>query len=325
MQDLFAGKTALVTGGAGFLGSHLCDHLLESGCRVIAVDNFVTGRKANLAHLADNSQFKFIEANVSQDPREYLESVSKLDFVFHFASPASPPRYQSHPVETYLVNSLGTHHLLQYLKAHQPEARFLFASTSEVYGDPLEHPQKESYWGNVNPNGLRSCYDESKRLGETICGVHHREFGLDVRIVRIFNTYGPRLDPGDGRVISNFISQAQNKEKLTIFGDGAQTRSYCFVEDLVSGILKFMTIDGLSGQTINLGNPEEHTVLQTAQIVFELVTGRKLDEADYEYKDLPSDDPTQRQPDISEANRLLNWFPQVSLKDGLERTLKNFK
>lgn len=326
MQKFFNDKTVLVTGAAGFVGSHLVDALLKTGSTVIGVDNFITGRKDNLNHLFENGKstvdnFAFLETDAIQSPATYLDEEIKIDVIFHLASPASPPRYQDHPVETYLVNSLGTHHLLDYLKTSNPEARFVFASTSEVYGDPQAHPQTEDYWGNVNPNGVRSCYDEGKRLGETICGVFNRDFGLDVRIARIFNTYGPRIDPDDGRVIPNFIKQALGNKSLTIYGKGEQTRSYCYVSDLVSGILKLASVDEANGETVNLGNPDEYTIKRTAEIIKELVkSGSELI-----YKDLPGDDPTRRQPDISKAKKLLGWEPKVNFEEGLKKTIIDFE
>lgn len=331
-------QTVLITGVAGFVGSHLAQTLLSQGHRVVGVDNFLTGRSANVSlitqfvsqELEEESQsnFIFIEADVTQNPTQYLatEQLAKdfFDIVFHLASPASPPRYQAYPVETYQVNAFATHMLLTYLREHNPAARFVFASTSEVYGDPEVHPQPETYWGMVNPNGVRSCYDEAKRLGESICGVFERDFDLDVRIMRIFNTYGPRMDPTDGRVIPNFISQAVSGTPLTIYGTGSQTRSYCFVSDLVHGIIELGMKPNLKGTTINLGNPDEYTILETAQIIYELVHNRPLTEEMIEYRDLPGDDPTRRRPDISRAKSFLGWQPEVSLVDGLTKTVDFF-
>ena len=325
MQKFFHNKIVLVTGAAGFVGSNLVDALLKTGADVIGVDNFITGRKTNLSHLLENEElavdnFAFIETDAIQSPATYLDEEIKVDVIFHLASPASPPRYQKNPVETYLVNSLGTHHLLDYLKTSNPAARFVFASTSEVYGDPQVHPQTENYWGNVNPNGVRSCYDEGKRLGETICGVFNRDFGLDVRIARIFNTYGPRIDPADGRVIPNFIKQALSNEEMTVYGDGNQTRSYCFVDDLVTGLMKLASVDEAKGETINLGNADEYTINETAQLVKGLVSSK----SEVVFKDLPGDDPTRRKPDISKAKRILDWKPKVSFKEGLKKTVVDF-
>jgi len=318
MQSYFQNKKVLLTGGAGFIGSHLAEQLLHFGAEVTVIDNLLTGNAANIAHLA----VQFITADVSQPAEQYLPEGYVPDMVLHFASPASPVKYQAHPVETYQVNSFGTHHLLQYLFTHNPTARFLFASTSEVYGDPLVHPQAESYWGNVNPNGVRSYYDEAKRLGETICGVHF-SLGIDTRIVRIFNTYGPRIDINDGRVIPNLLCQALAKQPLTIYGDGSQTRSYCYVSDLVEGVLTFASLDGLAGETINIGNPEEQSVLETAQLIQQLICKDEL--LPVEYRPLPTDDPHRRRPDISKAQRLLNWTPKVSLQEGLLRTAEYFR
>ncbi|MGD9129831.1 MAG: GDP-mannose 4,6-dehydratase [Candidatus Woesebacteria bacterium] len=321
MKNFFKDKNVLVTGAAGFIGYHLCTNLLELEATVTGVDNFITGR--NLIKSNHDKNFQFIEADVNTPLKNYLPSKSRFDLILHFASPASPPRYQAHPRETYLVNSLATDMLLAYLKETNPQARFLFASTSEIYGDPKEHPQKESYWGNVNPNGPRSCYDESKRLGETICGVYDRDFEMDVRIVRIFNTFGPRMDPDDGRVIPNFIKQALNDQPLTIYGDGLQTRSYCYINDLVRGILSFATIENLKGETINLGNPKEMTVLETAKIILQQIRPQAKD--NFVFKDLPKDDPTRRRPDISKAKHLLNWEPEVDFEIGLVKTIEYFK
>ena len=326
MQDLssfFQNKTVLVTGAAGFIGSHLSETLLSYGVKVIGVDNFLTGRKDNLATIKGNSNFTFIEADVTTDPTSYLPADIKIDALLHFASPASPPRYQAHPVETYLVNSHATHLLLQYLLKTSPTARVVFASTSEVYGDPQVHPQPEAYWGNVNPNGVRSCYDEAKRLGETICGVHQRDLGMDIRIVRIFNTYGPRIDPDDGRIIPQFISEALAGKPYSIFGDGSQTRSYCYVSDLVEGVLQLLMLEGGAGETVNIGNPGEYTVLQTAQEIHQMINPDKEFKANF--MPLPKDDPTRRQPDIQKAGKLLGWRPRVMFRDGLIQTVMYFR
>lgn len=323
LQDFFQNKTVLVTGAAGFIGSHLCETALNYGARVIGVDNFLTGRSDNLATFKTNPAFTFIEADVIKKPTEYLPTNNKIDVLLHFASPASPPRYQAHPIETYLVNTIGTHNLLQCLMETAPQARVVFASTSEVYGDPQVHPQTEDYWGNVNPNGIRSCYDEAKRLGETICGIHHRDLGMDIRIVRIFNTYGPRIDPNDGRVIPQFISEALLNKPYSIFGDGSQTRSYCYISDLVDGILRLAAIENGAGATVNLGNPGEYTVLQTAQEIHQLIHPDVEFKANF--KPLPKDDPTRRQPNIQKANQLLDWRPRVMLRDGLVQTVMHFR
>lgn len=325
-MQYFQDKTVLVTGAAGFIGSHLVDALLKYGAQVIGVDNFITGRRINLQHLSDQPAFTLIEADVSLPAESYLsaEQLASLDLVLHFASPASPPAYQSHPIATYLVNSSGTHNLLSALQAHRPQCRFLFASTSEVYGDPLVHPQPEDYFGNVNPNGERSCYDESKRLGETMCGVFQRTYQLDVRIVRIFNTYGPRMRYDDGRILPNFINQALERKPLTVYGEGKQTRSYCYVDDLVRGILLLASGEELSGQTVNLGNPEEYTVLETAVLVQKLINGSVAAD-DILFNMLPKDDPSRRKPDISKADHLLNFVPETDFRTGLEQTIAYFQ
>ncbi|MBI5151171.1 MAG: NAD-dependent epimerase/dehydratase family protein [Candidatus Pacebacteria bacterium] len=317
----YTNKTVLVTGAAGFLGSHVCDRLLEQGAHVIGVDSLITGRKENLSSALSRTTFTFIEADCSTSPRSYLPATVKPDVIFHLASPASPPIYQQFPIDTYLVNALGTHQLLQYLLTENRQGRFIFASTSEVYGDPKERPQKESYWGNVNPNGVRSCYDESKRFGEMVCGVHSRDFGLDVRIVRIFNTYGPRMSPLDGRVIPNFMMQALKNEPLTIYGDGTQTRSFCYVDDLIRGILLLGSTDSAKNETVNIGSPTEKTVNELA----EMIQAATHATGEYVYKPLPSDDPTQRLPDISKAVSLLGWKLEIDFPTGLEKTLEYFK
>lgn len=323
MTHRFVNKTVLITGVAGFIGSHLAEHIMQEAGNVIGVDNFITGQRKHSSYLQEKfpEQFQFIEADVSQDPQSYLPQDKKFDILLHFASPASPPRYQEKPIETYLVNSWGTHQLLAYLHQHHPQSIFLFASTSEIYGDPLVHPQPETYWGNVNPNGVRSCYDESKRMGETISGVFQRDKSIDVRIVRIFNTYGPRIDLEDGRVIPDFIRAVLKKEPFHLYGDGTQTRSFCYIDDLVEGILLFSLHPHGNGQTINLGNTREFTILEVVK-VFESLMGISLQ---VEHKPLPKDDPTRRQPDITKAKAFLNWEPQVKFEDGLRKTLEYFK
>lgn len=322
MNQRFQDKNVLVTGAAGFIGSHLSEALIKEGATVTGVDNFITGNKKNLETLPKDS-FSFIQADVAQPTDNYLSGQS-FDYIFHFASPASPVSYQNYPRETYLVNSIATDYLLDYLKKTNPGGTFLFAGTSEAYGDPLEHPQKETYWGNVNPNGVRSCYDESKRLGETICGVFYRFYQIDTRVVRIFNTYGPRLDANDGRIISNFINQALRNEPMTIYGDGSQTRSYCYVSDLVEGIVRLATVPQAKGETVNLGNPDEYTALNTAEIIWKYIHGQNS-EPQMTYKPLPSDDPTRRQPDISKAKAMLDWQPTVTFEEGLRQTIEHFK
>ncbi|MBD3250337.1 MAG: NAD-dependent epimerase/dehydratase family protein [Candidatus Pacebacteria bacterium] len=331
--DYFQNKTVVLTGAGGFIGSHLTARLLRAGAFVLGVDNFITGQKQNLSEVLENNphkdNFTLIEADVNQPPEVFLPPELgqdlELDLVLHFASPASPPRYQQFPRLTYLVNSWATHQLLDYLYSTNPKARFVFASTSEVYGDPEIHPQPETYWGNVNPNGPRSCYDEAKRLGETICGVYQRNFEFDVRIARIFNTYGPRMDVMDGRVIPNFLRQAVEGQKMTVYGQGTQTRSYCYVDDLVEGVMRLAGIKNLTGETVNLGNPDEYTVLETAKIIGNLVNGQFDSENDLIFKDLPTDDPTRRKPDISLAKKLLDWQPEVGFEKGLKKTVEYFR
>lgn len=319
-MNFYEGKTVVITGAAGFIGSHLIDALLSRGATVIGVDNFITGRRENLAHLSTTDRFTFKQADVISDPATYLPS-TPIDLVFHFASPASPPGYQQHPVETYMVNVWGTHNLLTWIKTNSPATRFLFASTSEVYGDPLEHPQKETYFGNVNPNGVRSMYDESKRLGETICGVHTRSFGIDTRIVRIFNTYGPRMDPLDGRSLVEFVTKILRNQEIHMSGDGTQTRSYCYVSDLVTGVLQFMENTALIGETLNLGNPDEISMNDLVSRI-EKLTSKKATVTQGQTR---PDDPKKRRPDISKATTLLSWKPVVSLDDGLTKTLEYFR
>ena len=303
----------LITGAAGFLGSHLCDRFLRDGHEVVGLDNFITGHPDNIAHLMGNERFSFLRHNIS----EYTYVAGPLDGVLHFASPASPIDYLELPIQTLKVGSLGTHNALGIAKAKG--ARFFLASTSEVYGDPLVHPQVESYWGNVNPIGPRGVYDEAKRFAEAITMAYHRTHGVDTRIVRIFNTYGPRMRPRDGRVVSNFIVQALNDEPITIYGDGSQTRSFCFVDDEVEGLYQLF----LKGDAnpCNIGNPDEYTVKQLAEIVVEL-TGSK---APITYEPLPEDDPKVRKPDITRAKALLGWTPKVDVRAGVKRTIDYFR
>ncbi len=303
----------VVTGGAGCIGSHLCGRLLERGHEVIAVDNLITGSRRNVAALLDHPGFRFLEHDVVDPPD------LPADAILHLASPASPRGYLDHPVETALVNSLGTHRMLEM--ARKQGASFLLASTSEAYGDPLVHPQREDYWGHVNPVGIRSCYDESKRFAEALTTTYVRTFGMDARIVRIFNTYGPHSDPGDGRLVPNFVTQALANEPITIYGDGSQTRSLCYVEDLVEGILALMFTEGMQGEVVNLGNPEEHTVLEYAHLIRRL--GNSKSELRFEPR--PEDDPSRRRPDISKARSRLGWEPRVGLEDGLARTIEWFR
>lgn len=306
-------ETVLVTGGAGFIGSHLCDALLAKGYKVICVDNLLTGNRKNVEAAARNPNFTFLEKDVIEPL-----SVENASYIFHLASPASPPHYQAHAEETALVNSVGTRNMLMLAKKFG--ARFLFASTSEIYGDPKEHPQKETYWGNVNPNGIRACYDESKRFGEMMSMIYMRA-GLDARIARIFNTYGPRLDPKDGRVVTNLLLQALKGEPMTVYGDGIQTRSFCYVSDMVEGLMKLMFTEGLKGEVVNLGNPEEYSVLDFANKI-KTMTGSA---SEIVHKELPEDDPTQRRPDISKAKKLLDWEPVVSVDEGLKKTIAHYR
>jgi dTDP-glucose 4,6-dehydratase len=308
-----AQPVSVVTGGAGFLGSHLVDFLLRRGHKVVAVDNLVTGSVDNIAALAGNRDFRFIE----QDVTEYLFLDMAVDYVWHFASPASPVDYLELPIQTLKVGSLGTHKALG-LALHK-SAKFLLASTSEVYGDPLVHPQTESYWGNVNSIGLRGCYDESKRFAEALTMAYHREHGVETRIARIFNTYGPRMRLRDGRVVPAFISQALKNQPLTVFGRGRQTRSFCYCADLIEGIYRLMHCQ--TNEPVNLGNPAELTVLEFARQII-AATGSRSKIA---FRPLPQDDPRQRRPDIARARSLLDWEPQVSLEQGLVKTIDYFR
>jgi len=303
----------LVTGAAGFLGSHLCDRLLAQGYRVVGMDNFLTGNSANVAHLRSHPDFQL----VLHDVTNFIELEGPLDAVLHFASPASPVDYLEHPIPTLKVGSLGTHKALGLAKAKG--ARFLLASTSEVYGDPLVHPQPESYWGNVNPVGPRGVYDEAKRFAEALTMAYHRYHGLDTRIVRIFNTYGPRMRPNDGRVVSNFIVQALHGEPLTVYGDGSQTRSFCYVDDLVTGIV--LLFERGDADPTNLGNPHEFTVRELAALVLKLTGSR----SEIVERPLPVDDPRVRQPDIGRVRETLGWEPKVGLEEGLRRTIDYFR
>jgi dTDP-glucose 4,6-dehydratase len=303
----------LITGAAGFLGSHLSDRFLAEGHSVVGIDNFITGSPDNIAHLMGHARFEFILHNVST----FTYVAGSVDGVLHFASPASPIDYLELPIQTLKVGSLGTHNALGIAKAKG--ARFLIASTSEVYGDPLEHPQRETYWGHVNPVGPRGVYDEAKRFAEALTMAYHTYHGLDTRIVRIFNTYGPRMRPRDGRVVSNFIMQALRGEPITIYGDGTQTRSFCYVSDEVDGIYRlFMRGDHMP---TNIGNPTEYTVSELAEFVKDL-TGSN---APIEYRPLPQDDPRKRRPDITRAQTMLGWEPSVPVRDGLQRTIEYFR
>ncbi len=306
-------RSILVTGGAGFLGSHLCERLLERGDNVICLDNFFTGRKENILHLMGNPRFELIRHDIVEP------IVLEVDQIYNLACPASPVAYQYNPIKTIKTSTVGVVNVLGLAK--RCKARILHASTSEVYGDPTVHPQREDYWGNVNPIGPRSCYDEGKRVAESLCVNYHQEHQLEVRIIRIFNTYGPRMDPNDGRVISNFITQALRGQPLTIYGDGLQTRSFCYADDLIRGMMLLMEQDQEIGP-INIGNPGEYTMLQLAQEVLKAIPESK---SKIEHVPLPQDDPKQRCPDITKAKTLLGWSPNIDLRTGLSRTVAYYR
>ncbi len=306
-------KRVLITGGAGFLGSHLCDKFISEGYEVICMDNFITGSPNNIAHLFDNPHFKFVNYDVTN----YIYVEGDLDYILHFASPASPIDYLKLPIQTMKVGSLGTHKTLGLAKAKN--ARFLLASTSETYGDPLVHPQVETYWGNVNPVGYRGVYDEAKRFAEALTMAYHRFHNLETRIVRIFNTYGPRMRFEDGRAIPAFISQALANDDVTVFGNGMQTRSICYVDDLVEGIYRLLLSDEV--EPVNIGNPNELTMLDLAKEIIRLTNSQSK----IIFKELPSDDPKVRQPDISKAKKILEWEPKIARDEGLMRTIEDFK
>jgi len=303
----------LVTGGAGFIGSFLCEKLLGEGYEVICLDNLSTGKKSNIGYLLDKPKFRFIKHDVTK-PIDL-----KVDFIFHLASPASPVDYQKLPIETSMANSLGTFNMLEL--ARKNDARFLLASTSEVYGDPIEHPQKEDYWGNVNPIGLRSCYDESKRFAETLTMSFYRNYGLDVRIARIFNTFGPKMRTSDGRAIPNFVAQSLTGRPITVYGNGKQTRSFCYISDMIDCLIKLMFKDNLSGEVVNLGNSEERTILSVAELIKNMTNTN----SEIIFKPLPEGDPTRRRPDITRAMKLLGWRPETDFTTGLEKTIKWFR
>jgi len=303
----------IVTGGAGFIGSHLCEYLIERGHKVVCVDNLITGRRTNLERIWKHKNFEFVEHDITEP--FFIED--KIDYIYHLASPASPRDYLEHPIHTLKVGALGTYHLLGLAK--QQGARFLLASTSEVYGDPKVNPQPEEYWGNVNPIGPRGVYDEAKRYAEAITMAYHRSHGVDTRIARIFNTFGPRMRLDDGRAVPNFIGQALRGDPITVYGDGSQTRSFCFISDMVEAIYRLMMSD--FDLPMNLGNPEELTILEFANLI------KKLCESDSEivYETLPQDDPMQRKPDISKAKKILKWEPKVGLEEGLKMTIEYFR
>ena len=302
----------LVTGGAGFLGSHLCDRLIQDGHEVLAVDNFYTGSKSNLLHLLENPNFELLRHDVT------LPLFVEVEAIFNLACPASPVHYQRHPVQTIKTSILGAVNMLGLAK--RTGARILQSSTSEVYGDPIISPQTEEYWGNVNPIGIRSCYDEGKRAAESLFFDYHRQYGLDIKVARIFNTYGPRMDLADGRVVSNFVVQALTNKPITIYGDGTQTRSFCFVTDLIEGLIKLFHSDQHITGPINLGNPREFTMLELAKTIISITNSN----SPLIFEPLPSDDPKQRKPDIFKANTLLNWDPQINLESGLVQTIEDF-
>jgi dTDP-glucose 4,6-dehydratase len=304
----------VITGGAGFVGSHLCERFLAEGCEVICVDNLLTGHRRNIEHLLGNPHFQFIEHNIS----ESLHLDGPVDSVLHFASPASPVDYLEHAIPTLKVGALGTHNALGLAKAK--DARFLLASTSEVYGDPEVHPQREDYWGHVNPIGPRGCYDEAKRFAEAITMAYHRYHGVKTHIVRIFNTYGPRMRLNDGRVLPAFMGQALRGEPLTVFGRGDQTRSFCYVSDLIEGIYRLLQVD--FAEPVNLGNPSEMTVLELAREILALVPGTT---STIDFRELPQDDPRRRRPDITRAQQLLGWTPRVERAEGFPKTLEYFR
>ncbi len=310
---------SIVAGGAGFVGSHLCDYLITLGHKVTCVDNLITGSKDNIAHLRKHRNFKFMKRDVVKPlPSRFR----KADYIFHLASPASPVGYMQNSIETILTNSLGTLQLLDICRKSKGKTKFLFASTSEVYGNPLVHPQTESYWGNVNSFGPRSCYDESKRLGEALVYEHLHKFNVDARIIRIFNTYGPRLNENDGRVVSNLITQALKGNDLTVYGDGSQTRSFCFVSDLVEGIWTVISKPKTRGEVFNLGNPQETTIQEFSQLVIELCG---TPQTKVIHKPLPTDDPIRRKPDITKVRQILGWEPRISLKEGLRQTIEWYR
>lgn len=308
-------KKVLITGAAGFIGSHLCDRFIKEGWYVIGIDNFLTGSPENLEHLLLNQNFEFIEHDII----EGLELEGQLDLILHFACPASPVDYLNFPIETLMVDSVGTSHVLNLAK--EKKARYVFASTSEVYGDPQIHPQPESYWGNVNPVGPRSVYDEAKRFSEALSMAYYREYGVDIRIIRIFNTYGPRMKLQDGRVVPNFIFQALKGIDLTVYGDGSQTRSFCYVDDLIDGIFSVAEKDEIKYRVLNLGNPDEFKIVDFARIIIEK-TGS---ESKIIFKPLPQDDPQMRKPDIDRAHESLQWSPKISLDEGIKSTIEFFQ
>jgi nucleoside-diphosphate-sugar epimerase len=310
-------QSVLVTGGAGFIGSHLCDFLIDKGYKVICLDNLLTGSKKNIEHLLESPNFQFIESDVC---KTIPHTPDAINYIFHLASPASPIDYQNYPEETLLTNSMGTLSMLELVK--KTGAKVLIASTSEVYGDPLEHPQKETYFGNVNSFGPRSCYDESKRYAEAATYVYVHKYDLDARIVRIFNTYGPRMKKDDGRVVSNFINESLSGEIVNVDGDGTQTRSFCYISDMIAGIYKATFSDNTRGEIFNLGNPDEYTVKDLADKIIGLTGSKSKIKFSGTFR---KDDPMRRRPDITKAKKVLNWEPKVSLDEGLQKTIEYYK
>ena len=313
-------QTVLVAGGAGFIGSHLCKRLLSENYKVICIDSLITGEKSNLKDILDNQNFTFLNEDITKS----LSKELTIDYIFHLASPASPnkksPRsFINFPLETLMANSQGTHELLELAK--KTSSKFLYASSSEVYGDPEVSPQKESYFGNVNPNGVRSVYDEGKRFGEAITMAYLRKFDIDIKIIRIFNTYGPNMQKDDGRVISNFINQAISNSPITVYGDGNQTRSFCYIDDMIEGLMLAMFSDKTKGEVINLGNPDERKISVLATIIKDIINSQ----SDVVFEDLPEDDPKVRKPDISKAEKLLGWSPKVDIEQGVRKTVEYFK
>ncbi len=316
--------TVLVAGGAGFIGSNLCEKLLQENFKVICLDNLITGNRTNVKNLESNPNFSFIQHDITKDLSSIESQISNINYIFHLASPASPSQkssrsYMAFPIETLSTNSLGTHNLLEM--ARKSSARFLYASTSEVYGDPAVSPQSEEYFGNVNPNGPRSVYDEGKRFGEALSMAYVRKHDLDVRIARIFNTYGSSMQPDDGRVVSNFIIQAIEGSPITIYGKGEQTRSFCYVSDMVEALYALMFTENMKGEVINLGNPTERKIIELANVIKELTESN----SEIVFEDLPQDDPAKRKPDITKAKKLLKWEPKVDLQEGLKKTIEYFR
>ena len=317
----------VVAGGAGFIGSHISRRLLDEGHSVYCIDNLITGSKDNIVKLIENPKFTFIQQDIAQSLDQVTDRFSEVNYIFHLASPASPNvnsqrSYMSYPIETLLVNSLGTYNLLELAKKHS--ASFLYASTSEVYGNPSVSPQPESYFGNVNPNGPRSVYDEAKRFGEAMVFGYRRKLGLNARIVRIFNTYGPYMQKDDGRVVSNFINQALLNVPMTIYGEGSQTRSFCYVSDMVDGLMRAMMTQGTDGEVINLGNPDERKISDIAVLIKDMVNAKYQSHSEIVHEALPADDPQMRKPDITKAKNVLQWEPKISLEEGLAATIEYF-